>query len=642
MQQSKAILISLSVVCLGVLTYVKKSEGDSKPLQGFPPSVSLSATANPSNQYFVSPKGSNNNPGTLERPFQTIQKCADIVKPGGTCSLRSGLYRETVRPALSGTSSAPVTFAAYKDEDVTVSGADPVEEWSSFKGSVFRSQASLPTDRYNDTGFFANQVFVNGKMMPEARWPNTGFDPMRPKLAGGSVKSQGGTAATVENEDIPDLPEGWTGATVWTNEWYVSRTGTVTGGSQKNLTAEMTADWDRGGFWFFLIGKLGLLDSEGEWFYDGKSLHLWAPGGGKPNLVEAKQRNYAFDLTDRSHITLHNLKIFASTITTSDASKGVMIDGINAEYVSHHITLPPLPQSEKFPNSDDSLVLASHAHDTGVQLRGAGHTLKNSIIRWSSGNGILLEGSKHRVENNIIENSNYRSSYAAPIRVNGTGHLVTHNTIKGAGRDAISFDWHTAGFDASNIEIAFNDISDFGLLSADLGAIYICCYANLEGGSIHHNRIHDANAFSPFWGTRGIYLDLETYNGTIHHNVVWNITGAKDNFSLSASTKRGYQKVFNNTFLGPVATDGPIEARNNIFAASKSLDSTQESNNLFMAKDPKFSDPSTANFSLQPNSPAIDTGTTIPDITQDFVGDAPDIGAYEKGAPIWKTGSNLK
>ena len=91
-----------------------------------------------------------------------------------------------------------------------------------------------------------------------------------------------------------------------------------------------------------------------------------------------------------------------------------------------------------------------------------------------------------------------------------------------------------------------------------------------------------------------------------------------------------------------MATDGPIEARNNIFAASKSLDSTQESNNLFMAKDPKFSDPSTANFSLQPNSPAIDTGTTIPDITQDFVGDAPDIGAYEKGAPIWKTGSNLK
>jgi hypothetical protein len=600
-------------------------------------------TATPEDYYFVAPTGSDNNPGTLDRPFKTIQKCADVIKPGETCYLRAGIYRETIHPATSGTASAPITFAAYQNEGVTISGADPVGGWTAFRGSIFRAKVSLPIDGYSDTGFLANQMFVKGEMMPEARWPNTSPDPMRPTLAGGGVKSQGGTAATIEKSEIPDLPEGWAGATVWTSEWYVTRTGTVTGGVQGKLTAEMTAPWDRGGYWFYLVGKLGLLDSEGEWFYDGKkqTLYLWAPGGKQPDSVEAKQRNFAFDLTDRSYIELRNLKLFASTITTSGTSEGVVIDGIHAKYVSHHMTLPPLPKSEQAPGSDDGLIVASHAHDTGIQLRGKGHTIKNSIIEWSSGNGILLEGTGHTVTNNIITNTNYMVSYAAPIRLNGTGHRITYNTIKGAGRDAIEIDWHTAGLDARNIEIAYNDISNFGMLSTDLGAIYACCYVNLEGGAIHHNWIHDANAFSPFWGTRGIYLDLDTYNSTIHHNAIWNINGGKDSFYLVAGTKRGYHRVFNNTFLGPVATDGSVEARNNIFAASQRIDAGQQSNNLFMETDPKFNNASASDFTLQLDSPAIDMGIPISGITEGFVGKAPDIGAYERGASIWKTGSNL-
>ena len=498
----------------------------------------------------------------------------------------------------------------------------------------------------------ANQVFVNGEMMPEARWPNTNRDPLRPTLAGCCVKSQGGTSATVENNEIPDLPEGWIGATVWTNEWYVTRTGTVTGGTAGKLTAQMTAAWDRGGYWFYLVGKLGLLDSEGEWFYDGGSqnLYLWAPGGVRPSSVEVKQRNFAFDLTDRSYVVLRNLKLFASTITTSDSSKGVVIDGIHAKYVSHHMTLPPLPKSEQAPSSDDGLIVASHSHDTGIQLRGSGHTLKNSIIEWSSGNGVLLEGTDHTVTNNIIANSNYMVSYAAPVRINGTDHRITYNTIEGAGRDAINIDWHTAGFDLRNIEIAYNDISRFGMLSTDLGAIYVCCYVNLEGGSIHHNWIHDAQAFSPFWGTRGIYLDIETYNSTIHHNVVWNITGGKDSFYLVAGSPRGYNRVFNNTFLGSVDIDSSVETRNNIFRRflSTSAAAGQQSNNLFMETEPKFSETtsddtnSILDFTLQPGSPAVDTGIAIPGITEGFVGTAPDIGAYERFAPIWKAGSPLR
>jgi PKD repeat protein len=42
--------------------------------------------------YFVSPTGSDSNPGTEEAPFKTIQKAADLVKPGDTVLVDDGIY----------------------------------------------------------------------------------------------------------------------------------------------------------------------------------------------------------------------------------------------------------------------------------------------------------------------------------------------------------------------------------------------------------------------------------------------------------------------------------------------------------------------------------------------------------------------
>ena len=619
---------------------------------------SLSQQSLSSNSYFVSPAGSDKNPGTINLPFKSIQKCADTVQPGKTCWLRKGTYRETIAPKISGTRAKPITFSAYKNEQVTISGTELVANWSEHSDSIYRTDIKLSVDSYSDTGFLANQVFVKQEMMPEARVPNLDQkrDYLHPEMFGGGLKSLEGKTATIENSEVPQLAEGWRGGRVWTNEWYTTRTGEITGGTADQLTAEMTAEWERGGFWFYLFGKLELLDDPGEWFYDGSNqdLYLWSPDSTIPQAVEVKQRNFAFDLSDRSYVILRNLNLFANTITTSDRSTGIIIDGINAKYVSHHMTLPPLPLSEKAPNSDDGIFLAAHAHDTGIQLRGNNHVLMNSVIDGSSGNGVLLEGNNHRVTNNVIVNTNYKASYAAAVRLNGNGHRISHNTINRTGRDAISWDWHTAGTDGRNLESAYDDISEFGMLSTDLGAIYVCCYVNLAEGAIHHNWIHDAQAFSPFWGTRGIYLDLESFNSTIHHNVVWNLTGGKDNYNLTAGSPRGYERIFNNTFLGEVDLNGEyIEARNNIFAGNKNLVADKASNNLFMGSDVQFSQlpqsesqpdltKSLPDFTPKKDSLAIDAGIKIPQITVDFQGKSPDIGAYEKNSPSWKAGSSLK
>ena len=113
-----------------------------------------------------------------------------------------------------------------------------------------------------------------------------------------------------------------------------------------------------------MFGKQAFLDDRGEWFYNGsdKDLYFWSPDDKAPENVEVKQRNYAFDLSDRSHVEIRNLNLFANTIVTGDRSTGIAIDGIRAKYVSHHMTLPPLPESEKAYEADDALFLAAHGH----------------------------------------------------------------------------------------------------------------------------------------------------------------------------------------------------------------------------------------------------------------------------------------
>src|ERR1039457_1007441 len=76
--------------------------------------------------YYVSPSGSDNAPGTLTQPFQTIQKAASVMVAGDTAYIRAGVYRETVTPKNSGTQNAPITYMPYNGESVTVSGADVV------------------------------------------------------------------------------------------------------------------------------------------------------------------------------------------------------------------------------------------------------------------------------------------------------------------------------------------------------------------------------------------------------------------------------------------------------------------------------------------------------------------------------------
>ena len=53
--------------------------------------------------YWVAFDGDDADAGTKEKPFLTVQKAADTMRPGDTCTVRGGTYRETVTVRRSGT-----------------------------------------------------------------------------------------------------------------------------------------------------------------------------------------------------------------------------------------------------------------------------------------------------------------------------------------------------------------------------------------------------------------------------------------------------------------------------------------------------------------------------------------------------------
>ena len=155
--------------------------------------------------YFVAPGGADTNPGTHARPFATLGRAAAAVAPGDTCHLRAGVYRETFRPARSGEPGRPIIRAAYRNESAIISGVDPITGWKRKSDGLFT--ASMPWTLDDE-----DQVFADGAMLSEARWPDAGgnflFEPRR------AVVSQGGP----DRLSCPQLPGpdgAWTGARLW-------------------------------------------------------------------------------------------------------------------------------------------------------------------------------------------------------------------------------------------------------------------------------------------------------------------------------------------------------------------------------------------------------------------------------------------
>lgn len=82
----------------------------------------------PAATYYVATNGNDNNPGTSEQPFATVNKGATVATAGDTVIIRSGTYSPSTRitVANSGTSTAPITFKAEVKHGAVIDGRSQV------------------------------------------------------------------------------------------------------------------------------------------------------------------------------------------------------------------------------------------------------------------------------------------------------------------------------------------------------------------------------------------------------------------------------------------------------------------------------------------------------------------------------------
>ncbi|HEV2437785.1 MAG TPA: PDZ domain-containing protein [Verrucomicrobiae bacterium] len=227
--------------------------------------------------YFVSPAGDDANPGTLDRPFATLQRAQQAVRQErGTVYLRGGTYYlpETLvfTAQDSGTKDSPVIYQAYKNEQPVISGGVRLTglKWRSYKNGILQTQA--PKDLRTE------ELFVNGRRQILARYPN--YDPTAKYFDGFT------SAADIKRRAARWADPAGGYAYAMQSSLWGDFTWRITG---KDANGDLTkvGGWqnNRGGgpnpHIQFVENIFEELDAPGEWFLNNKThtLYYYPPAG---------------------------------------------------------------------------------------------------------------------------------------------------------------------------------------------------------------------------------------------------------------------------------------------------------------------------------------------------------------------------
>ena len=83
-------------------------------------------------EFFVdgpSAAASDDNPGSADKPFKTINRGLKELKPGDTLTVRAGTYREGVRIKVIASAEHPVVVRAAAGQTVVIKGSELVKGW---------------------------------------------------------------------------------------------------------------------------------------------------------------------------------------------------------------------------------------------------------------------------------------------------------------------------------------------------------------------------------------------------------------------------------------------------------------------------------------------------------------------------------
>jgi len=260
----------------------------------------------------------------------------------------------------------------------------------------------------------------------------------------------------------------------------------------------------------------------------------------------------------------------------------------------------------------------------GVSIQNGAHHIRfqNGEIKNALGQGI--QGGFGSLATTNLELINMR------IHHNGNPTIISENPGSGGRYD------HGIYVAIQNLLIDGCDIyenSGYGIQIYDSGG------GRSNNSVIRNSRVHDNH------GDGGVILSYGT-NISFYNNIVYNhLNGVSANYN--ASNVQFYNNTIYNHPSGSgievgAGASGTVIKNNIIYQNGQALlnygTGTTSSNNL--TSDPRFANPSSADFKLQSTSPAIDAGTTLGLVSVDFAGvQRPYGAAYDIGAYEYRTGN---
>jgi len=507
------------------------------------------STALAATNFHVAVDGSDTNPGTREQPFATLERARDAVREwkrqpaaktaGVTVFLRGGTYPRRGTFDLgredSGTADAPVTYRAFPDEKVWLIGGVglpsarfapvtdtrilerlPEAAHGRVRAMNLRAQGiadfgTLPLYGASvlppyAVGPVAAELFVDGKSMTLARWPNTEYAIVETVLEPGSIlrnwmadmvgrddrrakyvppdqreNPPRGFAFTIAGDRAArwaTAPDAWMyGYWYWDWSDQSVRVASVDPRERVVRTAHASGYGVRSGQRFFAFNLLEELDSPGEWYLDRTAgiLYMYPPSG---DVIASAFLSLCTEplirMKNASHVTLSGL---ALAVTRGD---GVHIEEGEGVVI-------------------DRCAIGNLGGKAIVVNQGTRHTIQGCFIHDTGAHGIHVTGGDRRsltpsghaiLNNEITRFSRLQKTYSPGVTVSGVGSRVAHNRIHDAPHAAVHFE----GNDHS---IELNEIHHVLQESDDAGAIFSGRRFTFWGNQIRHNFIYDIQGLPP-------------------------------------------------------------------------------------------------------------------------------------------------
>lgn len=574
--------------------------------------------------YVDAVNGNDGNDGSIGSPLATIQAGANAASAGDTVMIHAGVYRETVNVPVSGNAANPIIFQAVPGEEVIVSGADLVSGWSLAPGvgsNVWQATVNWDADGNRD----GNTLFVNGELKYEARQGGEN-DPLNIDDWGLLQRNRLSTGeSSFRADDLIGFPnDHWNGGKIKfhvTDFSFDTKTIADFNGGNGLITFDsptgiVTHKQDNG---YYIYDTINALDQAGEWFKAAGSNTLYyqaEPGQNPNNLeIEFKRRGFAFDVEGRDYIHIKDITFRGASIDT---------DG----NTDHNIY------------SDNAFYAYDKANVGRFNISGDYNVFRDNEVSHVWGSFASVSGLRNSIVNNFIHDIGFNATSRAISAASAEELLVSHNTVRNYARSFMD------GYPVRS-EVAYNVFEDGGNLSWDTGVFD----ADGGGGDSSYSIFHH-NIFRDNTDSRGIFEAFygRNNNAVVHHNLFYDFSDGSRPVFRAAGTE--FRQSYHNTAISVLgsAPSGELEARdaigtrynNNIQVSLEKMEALGvdvRGNYNYSPSD--FNNFAGDDYTLAPGSGAIDLGIVLPGINDDYLGAAPDAGAFESGRAAWQAGHNF-